>query len=145
MATLLGEFSQKPGLELHLIIYGRKREVFFPLPEGVHLHVPPFEFDDHSRAVSTLKTALFLRRKIRSLRADRVLSFGELWNSFVLFSLLGAGQKLIISDRCSPAKRFGRIQEFLRGWLYPKRTALLCRPKPQKTSTARDGGRAGSM
>jgi GalNAc-alpha-(1->4)-GalNAc-alpha-(1->3)-diNAcBac-PP-undecaprenol alpha-1,4-N-acetyl-D-galactosaminyltransferase len=62
-----------------------------------------------------------------------VLSFGELWNSFVLLGLLGLKYPVFISDRCSPARTYNRFHRFLRRWLYPKAAGIIA-----QTRKARD-------
>ena len=125
MAELAGYFLNKPYINLHLVLYGIKREIFYALPSNLMIHKPAFEFDNSQRFISTVKTLFFLRRKLHSLKADAILSFGEYWNSFVLLSILGKKMPVFVSDRCQPDKNMGRIQEFLRKWLYPKAKGIV--------------------
>jgi glycosyltransferase involved in cell wall biosynthesis len=62
-----------------------------------------------------------------------VLSFGEIWNSFVLLGLLGLKLPVYISDRCSPERSYHRFHRILRRWLYPKATGIIA-----QTGKARD-------
>jgi GalNAc-alpha-(1->4)-GalNAc-alpha-(1->3)-diNAcBac-PP-undecaprenol alpha-1,4-N-acetyl-D-galactosaminyltransferase len=119
MSELAGYFSLKKELELHIIFYDNKREIFYPVPGGVTVHLPRFIFNDKLRLFSTLKTALFLRQTVKKIKPDTILSFGEYWNTFVLLSLSGSKSPVFISDRCSPVKEFGPVQSLLRKILYP--------------------------
>ncbi len=125
MAELAGYFSLKEELELHIILYDNKREIFYPIPDNLTIHLPDFEFNDNRRFLNTLKTALFLRTKIRKLKPDSILSFGEYWNSFVLLSLAGLSYPVFISDRCSPVKKFGYLHSALRKILYPTARGII--------------------
>jgi glycosyltransferase involved in cell wall biosynthesis len=129
MSELAGYFSTKKDIELHLVLYGINRDVFYQIPENIHIHKPDFEFDGSSRLISSVKTCWFIRKKLTSLKPDAVLSFGEYWNSFVLLSLIGKRLPVYISDRCQPDKYLGKTQEFLRSWLYPKSAGIIAQTK----------------
>lgn len=120
MAVLLKFFAAKPSLDLHLVLYGIKRDIFYEIPNNITIHRPEFTFDNRKRLLHTLYTLRFLRCKMKELNAYSILSFGEYWNNFVLLSSLGLRQKIIVSDRSQPDKSLGCLHEKLRRWLYPK-------------------------
>ena len=140
MSELAWHFSEKPGLELHLVLYGMKREIFFKLPERIRIHRPAFRFNNRLRLLSTLKTILFLRSTVKRIDPDCVLSFGELWNSFVLLGLLGLKYPVFISDRCSPARSYNRFHRILRRWLYPKAAGIIAQTAKAKEIYAEQFG-----
>lgn len=125
MSELAGYFTSKNSVSVNLILYGKCREVFYDIPESVHIHQPDWLFNDNKRAFHTLKTLLYVRKKVSEIAPDVVLSFGEYWNSFVLLSLLGMQIPLYISDRCSPAKVLSRPHEHLRRFLYPLASGII--------------------
>ncbi|MFT3682732.1 MAG: glycosyltransferase family 4 protein [Ferruginibacter sp.] len=126
MAELAGYFAGKEYMEVHLVLYGLKRDIFYQLPSNIIIHKPSFEFDNSGlRIKSIFKTISFLRNTISSVQPDAVLSFGEYWNSLVLLSLLWKKIPVFVSDRCQPDKKLGRLQEFLRKWLYPKAAGIV--------------------
>ncbi len=133
MSELAVYFSTKSNIELHLILYGIKRDIFYQLPQNITIHKPVFEFNDSNRTTSSMKTLWFIRKKIIALNANAVLSFGESWNSFVLLALLGKKLPVYVSDRCQPNKDLGKKQEFLRRWLYPKAKGIIA-----QTDVAKD-------
>lgn len=133
MSGLAGYFVSKGGMEVHMLLYGIKREVFYPLPEAIVLHRPSFRFNNRLRLLSTLRTMLFLRRSVKRMDPDAVLSFGELWNSFVLLGLKGLKYPVFISDRCSPERPYNALHSFLRKWLYPRADGIIA-----QTATARE-------
>lgn len=132
MSELAKHFSQKEELEVHLIMYGLKREIFFEIPPSVTLHQPGFEFDNSKRALSTWKTLHFLRNTIKRLKPDSILSMGEYWNSFVLLALFGLNYPVFISDRCQPDKSLGKVHDRLRKWLYPRATGVIAQTEKAK-------------
>jgi GalNAc-alpha-(1->4)-GalNAc-alpha-(1->3)-diNAcBac-PP-undecaprenol alpha-1,4-N-acetyl-D-galactosaminyltransferase len=54
-----------------------------------------------------------------------VLSFGELWNNFVLLALYGTKIPIVVSDRSSPAKRLSFVHDQLRKILYSSATKII--------------------
>ncbi|MBM4056163.1 MAG: glycosyltransferase family 4 protein [Planctomycetes bacterium] len=120
MSELVNYFSKKNSIVLHLIIYGKRKDVFYDIPDRVKIHYPDFEFNDKHRLWCTIKTLLFLRKLISQICPDSILSFGEYWNSLVLLSLLFKNEKIYISDRCRPDKSLGMIHDVLRFVLYKK-------------------------
>lgn len=125
MSELLNEFSLKNEVEIHLVLYGIKRDVFYSIPDSVKIHRPNFKFNNRLRPFFSLATLLYLRKKVNSIRPSSVLSFGEYWNSFVLLALLGSKLSIYVSDRCQPDKSLGRIHNFLRKWLYPSASGVI--------------------
>jgi GalNAc-alpha-(1->4)-GalNAc-alpha-(1->3)-diNAcBac-PP-undecaprenol alpha-1,4-N-acetyl-D-galactosaminyltransferase len=124
-SVLLSELSKVDGLELHLILYGRRRDLFYSLAPGVITHLPDFVFSDYSRPVATLKTIFFIRDSLKKIRPDAVFNFGEKWNNLVLGACLGAGLPIFVSDRCQPDKKLGFLHETLRRLLYPRAKAVI--------------------
>ncbi|WP_281280650.1 glycosyltransferase [Fodinibius saliphilus] len=133
MSELAKYFAQRRGIEVHLILYGKKRDIFFSIPNGIKIHRPSFDFKSTNRTISTLKTIYFVRMKVKELQPDAILSFGEYWNNFVLLSLLGVNIPIVISDRCKPDKSLGIFQDILRKWLYPSAAGMVA-----QTSRAKD-------
>jgi GalNAc-alpha-(1->4)-GalNAc-alpha-(1->3)-diNAcBac-PP-undecaprenol alpha-1,4-N-acetyl-D-galactosaminyltransferase len=140
MSELADYFVSKGGMEIHLLLYGIKREVFYNLPEKIVLHRPSFRFNNRMRLFSTLRTMLFLRRTVKKMHPDSVLSFGELWNSFVLLGLKGLKYPVFISDRCSPERPYNALHTFLRKWLYPHATGIIAQTATAKEIYSRQFG-----
>ncbi len=125
MSELAAYFCTLKHLEVHLVIYGKNCEIFYSLPPDIIIHKPGFAFNDRLRFLFTIRRMLYLRREIRRISPDSILSFGEVWNSFVLLALAGLPFKIYISDRCSPARTYGTLHTFLRKILYPRATGII--------------------
>jgi GalNAc-alpha-(1->4)-GalNAc-alpha-(1->3)-diNAcBac-PP-undecaprenol alpha-1,4-N-acetyl-D-galactosaminyltransferase len=132
MSELATYFCSKEKFEVHLVLYGLTREVFYNIPDNLIVHKPSFEFDNSKRTWNTLKTLWFLRHKIKKIHPDTVLSLGELWNNFVLLATLGLNYPVFVSDRCQPDKSLGSFQDELRNWLYPKTHGVICQTEVAK-------------
>jgi GalNAc-alpha-(1->4)-GalNAc-alpha-(1->3)-diNAcBac-PP-undecaprenol alpha-1,4-N-acetyl-D-galactosaminyltransferase len=140
MSELINQFVQKEGLEIHLVLYGIKRDIFYPVPESVISHKPQFEFNSKRRLISTVRTLFFLRKTIKNINPVSVLSFGEFWNNFVLLSLIGINIPVVVSDRCQPDKSLGIMHDFLRKCLYPRASTIVCQTKIAKEIYQRNLG-----
>jgi glycosyltransferase involved in cell wall biosynthesis len=109
--------SLQTGLDVHLIILA-KTKMFYTVSENVTIHEPGFDYKKYSRIIFTLKSILFLRGKIAEIKPDAVLSFEEMYNSFVLLSTLFQPYKVFVSDRSKPDKDWGFLHNNLRKILY---------------------------
>lgn len=132
MTELIWNFSKRKNVELHLLLFGKKREIFYDIPTNISVHKPNFTFNDDQRKWNTLKTMYFIRKKIKVINPDTILSFGESWNNLVLLSLLLTKYPIFVSDRCQPDKSLGKIQDMLRRWLYPKAKGIIAQTQKAK-------------
>lgn len=132
MSEIAWDFSKRDNIELHLIMFGKDRKIFYDIPDNIIIHKPNFEFNDNKRTLSTIRTIFFIRKEIKKINPDRILSFGEIWNSFVLLSLYGTKYKVFISDRCRPNKSFGKIHDTLRKRLYSKAEGVIAQTNKAK-------------
>ncbi|OJV37858.1 MAG: hypothetical protein BGO33_07920 [Bacteroidia bacterium 43-41] len=132
MSELVNYFSKKSYVEVHLVLYGKRREVFYDLSDNIKIHKPEFGFDDKYRGFYTVRTVFFIRSMVKGIQPDSILSFGELWNNLVLISLMGLKYPVYISDRCKPDKSFSLSQNLLRKWLYPRATGMIAQTKKAK-------------
>ena len=133
MSELANYFAgEYPDLEIHLVLFGRDRKIFYWLSQNIIVHKPIFTFDNSKRFLSSLRTLWFLRKKIKTVNPATILSFGEYWNSFVLLALLGLPYPIFISDRCQPDKPMGRIQNGLRKILYPRARGIVAQTAKAK-------------
>ncbi len=132
MSELAGYFVKKKDVEIHLVLYGKKRDIFFPVPDNIKIYKPDFAFTDFSRVISSLKTLFFVRKTVKEIKPDTILSLGEYWNSFVLLSLYGLDVPIFISDRCQPDKSLGTMHDLLRRWLYPKASGIIAQTSKAK-------------
>lgn len=129
MAELIQYLVRKENLEIHLVLYGITREIFYPVPENVIVHRPKFEFNNDKRLYYTIRTLWYLRTKAKQINPVSILSFGEYWNNFVLLSLLGLDFSIYVSDRSQPDKSLGKFHDALRKWLYPKAAGVVAQTR----------------
>lgn len=131
-SILLNDFVSREGVKVDLILYGIKRDIFYNINPSIQVHLPGFPFDPSRRGLSTFKTIFFLRKKIKAINPDAVLSFGELWNNLVLLSTQGLKIPVFVSDRSQPDKPLSTLQQILRKFLYPKAYGIIAQTKKAK-------------
>lgn len=119
MAILLNSFAQRKGVEVSLLLIGRDRNVSFELVDNIQVYQPDFTFNPQQRNLSTMKTMRFIRKRVKEINPDTILSFGEYWNNLVLLSLYGLKYPVYVSDRSQPNKNLGKVQNLMRNKLYP--------------------------
>lgn len=124
MSQLLNNYSNK-NIELHLILFGKNRDVDYNIPEKVIIHRPTFLYAQTTRFIFTIKTLFFIRKKVKEIKPATILSFGEYWNNLVLLSLYGLKHPVFISDRSQPNKNLGKVQNLLRNKLYPSASGYI--------------------
>lgn len=132
MSELINGFITQHGAEVHVVLYGLGAEVFYDIHPQAIFHKPLFSQRGGSRLLLTIKTLLYLRKEIKQLDPDTVLSLGEIWNSFVLLALRGTRYPVFVSDRCRPNKSFGFFHDALRKWLYPKAAGVIAQTEKAK-------------
>lgn len=125
MSELAWSYSDRDDIDLHLVLYGISREIFYPIPANIRVYKPGFKFNNRYRFFYTIRTLAFLRGTIKNIHPVSVLSFGEYWNNFVLLSLLGLKYPVFVSDRSQPNKSLGRFHDFLRQRLYPYASGII--------------------
>ena len=126
MSNLINYFAEDKNQEVYLILYGINRDIKYEISKKIKVLRPDFIFNNNKRLVSTLRTMLWLRKTIKNITPDKVLSFGEYWNNFVLLSLYRTKYPVFISDRSQPDLNLGRINNFLRKKLYPHASGIIC-------------------
>lgn len=132
MNEIAWHISFKPEIEVHLVLYGLSREIFYKLPPNILVHTPMFIFNNKYRFFSSVRTLFYLRKEIRNINPDTILSFGEYWNSFVLLALLGLNYPVYVSDRNQPDKQLGKYHDFLRNRLYPRARGIIAQTPKAK-------------
>jgi glycosyltransferase involved in cell wall biosynthesis len=132
MSELLQYTSIQTNIEAHLILYGKNNGDFYKTPSNISIHKSPLIYHSKQRNLFALKTMKYIRKEIKSIKPDAVLSFGELWNSFVLLALVGLKFPVFISDRCRPDKSFSRVHDVLRKHLYPRSAGVVAQTSKAK-------------
>ncbi|MEN9571754.1 MAG: hypothetical protein RL172_2985 [Bacteroidota bacterium] len=104
---------------------------FYQLHENITIIEPRFK-----RTAAVVNKFLFyprllffIRKKVRAIAPDVVLSFGDNFNPLVLFALKGTGLPVFISDRTSPDFPFAKAVKWGKQWLYPSSAGFIAQTK----------------
>lgn len=119
MSLLIRHFSFYQKAEIHLVLIGKERVIKYDLPNTVIVHRPKWEFNNKYRTLHTIRTLLFIKSTMNRIKPDTILSFGEMWNNLVLLALKNKAFPVYISDRSTPNKNLGSVQNWLRDKMYP--------------------------
>jgi len=125
MSELANYFSSNDKLEVHLVLFGKSPEVFYEISQNVLIHRIDSGFNNNLRMIESVKRLTYIRRTIKKINPDAVLSFGTHWNNFVLLALMKTPYPVYVSDRGSPVRRYKKSQEFLRSLLYPTSSGII--------------------
>ncbi len=112
-------FAIQNDFTVSILMFGNNIGTNYNLDSRIKIYTPNYSFENKSRLMATFKALKFIKNKTAFYNPDFILSFGELWNSFVLLALLGTKYPVFISDRCQPDKSLGFLHDFLRKYLYP--------------------------
>lgn len=129
MAELANYFAENKDLRVHLILYGKKPELFYSVNNNIRLHVRKSSKADKSNILNFIEIFRYIRRTVRKISPDAILSFGTQWNNLVLLALSGLKYKVFISDRGSPERKYQFPQEHLKTFLYPLAAGIIAQTK----------------
>lgn len=124
MSELANYFSTKDNTEVHLILFSKSPKLFYKLNSSLIVHLNNSTKSIH-RFLQVFQASLFLRKQIKSIQPDVVLSFGTQWNNFVLLSLLNSEAAVFISDRGSPLRRYKWTTEIMKSMLYTRAKGII--------------------
>jgi len=118
----LANYLAGQNTEVWLVLMFRD-EIFYTLDPRIQLVRPSIK--KRFNATYAFYLFPFLRRRIKAIDADAVLSFGERYNSYVLIATLGLKTPVYISDRSSPHKRLSKFNLKLSKLLYRRAAGII--------------------
>jgi GalNAc-alpha-(1->4)-GalNAc-alpha-(1->3)-diNAcBac-PP-undecaprenol alpha-1,4-N-acetyl-D-galactosaminyltransferase len=118
--TILANYFASVGHEV-VFISCQDQEPFYKLEDYVAFY--EFKYTRKAGIINKFlfyyNLILFLRKKVKEVKPDCVLSFGDVFNPLVLLALYNKKVPVFISDRTSPDFPFNPIVKFGKKWLYP--------------------------
>lgn len=116
----------------------RTEKNFYQVPEGVKLIEPDFFFNRKLRIYHSLKLLVYLIKTIRREKPQSVLSFGEMYNSFVLLSSFFTSAQYYVSDRSQPDRKWGFFHEKMRQLVYGRADGIVAQTSYSKAFFERE-------
>ena len=102
-----------------------KTKVFFDLHPSIQLIWPSIDRARNHRLIYAVKLIPFIRRSLRRIQPDSVLSFGEWFNSYVLIATRGLNLPVFVSDRMGPDLYLGWMLEAARKLMYKYASGII--------------------
>lgn len=129
VATMMANHWTELGCEVSILtLAGGESTPFFPLHPDVRLiHLGKTGHSASMYQAITSNVARFdaLRKALREVHPDVVISFLDTTNVLTLLASIGLGMKVAVTERTNPAAhRIGKIWEALRRWTYPHAAAI---------------------
>jgi GalNAc-alpha-(1->4)-GalNAc-alpha-(1->3)-diNAcBac-PP-undecaprenol alpha-1,4-N-acetyl-D-galactosaminyltransferase len=124
ISVLANNFVKYKNFEIHIVLLVGG-SIFFDLSDKIHVHQPPFYYKNYSRIVFTIFLGIYLRKTLKKIRPDFILSFEGRFNSFVLINAIGLKSKCFISDRSSPLYSYGIYLDFINKFFYPNSYGII--------------------
>lgn len=106
--------------------------IFYKLDERIKIIIPTYKRNDFSTAVYYLKSIFYLRKEIKNIKPDVIVSYGDFLNPISLLATRKLNIPVFISDRSSPGKKFPFIVQKMREFIYPFATGIIA-----QTATAK--------
>lgn len=124
MSILANNFQKQPDTQIHFILLVGG-EIFYEISENVRIHKPSFNYKEHSRLVYTQKIFQFLRKKLKGIKPNILLSFEGRYNSFVLAACWGLNIRTFISERSRPGISYGKLLDMINKIVYKRATGII--------------------
>lgn len=115
--TGLANYFVKAGHKV-TIINLFKTEQFFTIEESIKVVWPSIAREKHHRLVYAAMMLAWLRKEVKQTNPDVLLSFGEWFNPFVIFSTRFINIPLFVFDRMGPEINLGFIVGNAKNLLY---------------------------
>lgn len=130
MSLLADSLSTQPDYHIDVIsMAGSQEKGFFKFPDSVAIHhagVKSASGNLISGIVTNIHRAIVLRRMLKELKADLVISFLTETNCVALLSAIGMGISVIVSERSDPYQHPQvRLWRILRRIVYPWAAAVV--------------------
>jgi GalNAc-alpha-(1->4)-GalNAc-alpha-(1->3)-diNAcBac-PP-undecaprenol alpha-1,4-N-acetyl-D-galactosaminyltransferase len=127
LTQMANYFAQK-GYEVSIINLF-KTEQFYKLDDEIKVYWPNIDRKKYHRLIYALLLIPFLRRIIRSISPDVILSYGEWYNPFVILFTRHLGYPVWVFDRMGPEVNLGTIVGYGRRILYKYATGVIVQTK----------------
>ena len=126
MMSILSSYFVSAGHEVYYLSC-RAGKIFYPLDEKVVFYEPNFTHKTKHihKLFSYTKTISFLRGKLKQIKPDTIMVFGDIINPIAIIANRGLGFPIYIADQISPKQNLGRFKNFMKQITYRKATGII--------------------
>jgi glycosyltransferase involved in cell wall biosynthesis len=123
LTYLANEFASR-GIHISIICLF-KTELFFELHPNIKVVWPLVNRITTNKFVYALKLVPYIRRNVKQINPDTIVSFGDWFNSYSLIATRFLDKPVYITNRMGPNLYLGRFLEFFNKRTYKKATAMI--------------------
>lgn len=106
--------------------------IFYQLDKRIKIISPKYKRKDFSTPVYYLKSIFYLRKEIKKIKPDVIVSYGDFLNPISLLATRQLNIPVFISDRSSPGKKFPFIVQKMREIIYPMADGVIAQTETAK-------------
>lgn len=138
--TGLANYWDSIGYDVTVIVL-RPGDIYYPLNEGIRKISLTYDHKSKiKRPFLSMITLVQLRRILKGIGAEVVLSNLGTTNILTLMASTGLRHKVFIRDAFSHTRRRGRIETFMRNKMYPTATGIIAQNQEIKTHIVKEIG-----
>ena len=100
-------------------------DIFFDLNPEIEVIWPTLDRKKIHRLIYAIRLLPFIRKNIKTIKPDTILSFGEWFNGYVLFATRFLNTPVYITDRMGPLLNLGFLLETARKFLYKYSSGII--------------------
>lgn len=126
MMSILSSYFVSAGHEVYYLSC-RAGRIFYPLDEKVVFYEPDFTHKTNHihKILSYTKTISFLRKKLKQIKPDTIMVFGDIINPIAIIANRRLGYPIYIADQISPKQNLGRFKNFMKKITYRHATGII--------------------
>lgn len=122
--TTLANYFSGQGFQVTVLLLF-KSDHFFQPDYKIRIIEPGYRRKKYYKYYYAGRTILYLRKKLREINPDVIVSFGEWINPFVIFSTRGLNYPVFVFDRMSPHLRLGFVIDNAKKLFYKKASGII--------------------
>lgn len=123
LTNLANEFATR-GHQISIICLF-KTEVFFEINSEIKIIWPKEDRDKSNKFIYALKLIPYIRKNIKQINPDSVVSFGDWFNSYSILATRFLKKPIYITNRMGPNLHLGKFLEFFNKLTYKSATAMI--------------------
>ncbi|WP_199118304.1 glycosyltransferase family 4 protein [Pedobacter sp. ASV28] len=144
VTTFANELVRQGKYEVFLILL-HKRVHFFKVRPEVKIIENEVLRNGSSKWKYTINTMAFIRKTIKKIKPDRIISNGEWLNSFVYLSAIGLKYPVYFADHSNPERKGQSPYPLLDKWIYPRVKGVLVLSEAAKQKIQRVFGQKNAF
>ncbi len=117
VSVLANQLAERNDIEVSILLMTRQPIMYEISPKVLLIQPDKREFSSN-RLMNSVLSSRFVRAEVKKIKPDHLISFGERYNSFVVFSSLFLGINLHVSNRASPLSSLVGFRGFFNPFFY---------------------------